>query len=280
MRSSGNHLNPQKENEPMIVLSPEELNSLAANVNRTGYTITAAHDLAGNLTGVRFLAASRLIEGHISAQVFTRAEVTLTFPGDQHLTLTGEDGRQFLALWRKMPDCPLTDEIWETLPEPIEQPRQPLYSESKNALVQYLADTYPEEFGPGGHVPTKGEEFYQTLLRLMKQPRSILERSLLHAAVSCENLAREQYSEAAAVWRGVLRESTSPDVAAVCSESMWEELKAAAKNSPGGIDVQARLKAAQLLREKGAALRGMIRSTVGTSAGEHIAPEMPEAWEL
>jgi hypothetical protein len=202
-------------------MTPERLRDIA----NAGWTYKERYndkDPAKGLLGIRLTNAAKIWDEGYSIQIFNRTTVTIAQKAnatiDDHVSLTKDDGRDFLEWLRLAHPEVLPPEIWEKLPEgELETPAAPASSsdEARSALVQYLAPRFPEVFGPGSMAASGAplEETVLTLFRVLESaPKQVAESSRLtmRTILYLETTAHENYKAANVALRRAHESVTIP----------------------------------------------------------------------
>lgn len=247
-------------------MTPDEIVSrIRPELAEQGYTLKLQwidNRPGGTINGFRITNARILFENALSIQIFDRSTVTLNngFTNDDAISLTKEDGREFLEWLRYEPDTPLVKELWDALPPGDETPA-PLRPESavlsmgKAHLVDYLVQKHPHIFGRYGRMGAAGQDFYEAVLDTFKeQEESSTNVDVLRLIHSLESLAHDLYRDANPILR----------LAAKCDQPEQQHMKLLA---------YAKITAAEMLRSMASKIRGHI-------ANPPAAADYPEAIEI
>ena len=195
----------------MNPLTPDEyaeelrdaIHRINAQVSQLGWTAKLRWEdnrPGEKLLGFRLTAAQKLFDDAVSIQIFDRETVTLSygFTNDDHVTLTKDDGREFLEWLRALPNGPLVPAIWMALEKPAEPPQRAgvasaVTNLAKARLVEYLVENYPEVFGRFGSQSVEKSDFYDEVLALVKDPArdTAVHRQAIQAL---ETMAHEFYA--------------------------------------------------------------------------------------
>jgi hypothetical protein len=190
-----------------IVRDGNWIEQLKTDARAEGWTFKhrfVDNDPEQDLLGVRLTNANLLFDRSMSVQIFDRQTVTLSFgfSNDEHLSLTGDDGREFL-LWLQQWKPKLMKELWNAIPEIRPEastgPVALSLQTGKPALVNYLVASYPEIFGRFGEI-ANGDDFYDAVLRVIRNPERD-DRSKAMLIHSLEELAHVAYADANSLLR-------------------------------------------------------------------------------
>lgn len=173
------------------------------------------------LLGIRLTNAGRLFEESLSIQIFNRSEVSLSRGGltnDDHVSLTKDDGRDFLDWLRTAHPEILTEEVYSLLPEgPREGESTTTADEARSKLIAYCVRYHAEYFGPGSFA-AGGAPLEESILAVLRhrdnRPEFASEQASLtmRMILSLEEFAHENYKAANAY----LREAHDANEAAPC----------------------------------------------------------------
>jgi hypothetical protein len=176
---------------------------------KEGWTVKARRidkDPAKPILGFRLTNCEALFKKALSVQIFDRSTVSLSigFSNDEHISLTEDDGRDFLE-WLRQFDYSTTgsddgvylpDELWNQLGNAIPRADQiEVINMEKARLVEYLVQNSPQTFGRFGTIGAHGGDFYNELLDLVKDPArdESIDRRMIH---ELESAAHHFYAEA------------------------------------------------------------------------------------
>jgi len=185
-------------------MTPERLRDIA----NAGWTYKERYidkNPALGLLGIRLTNAAKIWDEGYSIQIFNRTTVTLAQKAnatiDDHVSLTKDDGRDFLEWLRLTHPEILPPEIWEKLPEGEAESAGPASSdEARSALLQYLVPRYPEYFGAGS-MAASGAPFEATILAVIRHgeniPAQVAEsgRLTMRTILYLETMAHDCYKE-------------------------------------------------------------------------------------
>lgn len=182
-----------------------DLEQARQEIGERGFTVKLGwidNQPGGKLNGIRFMDCRELMDRALSIQIFDRQTVTVSwgFENKDAVTLSKEDGRQFIEWLVNAEDTPLTVELWELLPEVTEaEPTQAgATNMAKSRLVDYLVAKHPDKFGKYGSITgrtTASESFYEELLDLVENPERD-GRDLARLVQSLDSLAGNLYAQA------------------------------------------------------------------------------------
>lgn len=183
-----------------------DLEAARQEIGERGFTVKLGwidNQPGGKLNGIRFMDCRELMDRALSIQIFDRQTATISWGLDNKdsVTLTKEDGRQFIEWLVNAEDTPLTVELFELLPEATEaEPaRAGATNMAKARLVEYLVAKHPDKFGKYGSMGNQespaGEAFYAELLDLVENPERD-GRDLARLVQSLDSLAANLYAVA------------------------------------------------------------------------------------
>lgn len=182
-----------------------DLEQTRQEIGERGFTVKLGwidNQPGGKLNGIRFMDCRELMDRALSIQIFDRQTVTVSwgFENKDAVTLSKEDGQQFIEWLIMMEDSPLTIELFELLPEATEaEPtRGGATNMAKARLVEYLVAKHPDKFGQYGSITgrtTAEESFYEELLDLVENPERD-GRDLARVVQALDSLAGNLYRQA------------------------------------------------------------------------------------